>query len=401
MATGAALLGAVGLQLLAATYLIRRRWRSDQARYQRERVQFERQLQTVLQWARAAKPVFKAWSGSRPFRVAAVVDETADCKSFYLAPIDGRPLPRFEPGQYLTFSLEVERKGRPLVRCYSLSERPREDYYRVTVKQVAHGQASTYFHNCVEVGGELTAQAPQGAFFLDPRNRTPVVLVGAGIGFTPIMSMINAITHDRGERSAYVFAGFRNSREQPFVEALRELKGKHAGLRLDVSYSRPMPADRLGRDYDHRGRIEISRLRDVLPSNNYHFYVCGPAQMMESLVPALWDWGVPEEHVHFEAFGPASVRSLSHQPANGPCQIAFARSSRDLTWTGEHTSLLDIAEANGLALDFGCRAGNCGQCLVALLEGAIVHLKEPGLPLDERECLACIAVPQKDLVLDA
>jgi hypothetical protein len=389
---------------MAAAYLVRRRRHAAHQRYQRQRTAFDRHLQSVLQWARAAKPIFKAWSGARPFRVAAVVDEALDCKSFYLTPVDGRPLPRFEAGQYLTFPLTVRPLERPVVRCYSLSERPREDYYRVTIKRIsrpAPGQGSTYFHGHVQVGTTLDVQAPQGAFFLDPRDETPAVLVGAGIGITPIMSMINSIVSRHSGRKTYVFAGFRNSREQPFVEVLRELKGKHDTLRLDVSYSRPTPADRLGRDYDHRGRIDVTRLRDILPSNNFQFYICGPAALMESLVPALWEWGVPEEHVHFEAFGPASVQSLRSHTAVGPCLVEFARAGQQLTWSGEQASLLEFAEASGVALDFGCRAGNCGQCLISLREGKVTHVKKPGLPLGERDCLACVAVPQGDVVLEA
>jgi len=395
---------------MAAAYLVRRRWRAARARYSRQQSAFDQQLQSVLKWARAAKPIFKAWTGARPFRVAAVVDEAADCKSFYLVPVDGRPLARFEPGQYLTFQLPVQPRQKPVVRCYSLSDRPREDYYRVTVKRIGPpasqsalpaGQGSTFFHRQVQVGSTLAVQAPQGAFFLDPRDASPVVLVGAGIGITPIMSMVNSIVHDRGGRKAFVFAGFRNSREQPFCEAIRELKGQHDNLRLDVSYSRPTPADRLGRDYDRRGRIDVARLREVLPSNNFRFYVCGPAAMMESLVPALLEWGVPEEHVHYEAFGPASVRGLRSKTATEPCNVAFSRSEKNLAWSGEHPSLLDFAEASGLVLDFGCRAGNCGQCVIPVREGKVAHVKLPGLSLGERECLACIAVPQGDVVLEA
>lgn len=413
MASGAALLGASGLQAIGAALLGRRRLRTARRRYANRRAAFNQQLQAVFQWARAARPVFKAWTGTRSFRVAAVVDEAADCKSFYLSPVDGRPLPRFEPGQYLTFNLPADPRSRPLVRCYSLSDRPREDYYRITIKRAgppvaqAHlppGQGSNFFHGRVAVGATLDVQAPQGAFFLDPTDEMPVVLVGGGIGITPILSMANSIVHERSARKAYLFAGFRNSREHPFHERIESLK-KHDSLQVDVSYSRPMPGDVVSRDYDHRGRIGIARLRQVLPSSNFRFYVCGPAGMMESLVPALLEWRVPQDHIHFEAFGPASVKGLSglSSSATGtaPCNVDFSRTNASLTWTGEHASLLDFAESQKIALDYGCRAGNCGQCLLEVRRGKFDHVKEPGLPLDDNHCLACIAVPQGDLVLEA
>lgn len=415
MVSGAAVLAAPTLQALAAVFLLRRRSKMAQTGTLRRRASFDRQLQTALQWARAVKPIFKAWSGAKPFRVAAMIDEAIDCKSFYLVPVDGCPLPRFEPGQYLTFQLPCGQTQQPVVRCYSLSDRPREDYFRVTVKisgppagkpELPPGRGSTFFNQRVEVGDTLSVQAPQGAFFLDPRDQSPVVLVGGGIGMTPIMSMASTIAQQRSGRTAYVFAGFRNSREQPFREALHELAASDANLHCDISYSRPTPADQLERDYHHRGHVDVARLREVLPSSNFHFYVCGPPPMMESLVPALLQWGVPESHVHHEAFGPASVQGLSRTTnaaslGTAACSVEFSVSAKKLSWSGEQASLLELAEISGLTLESGCRAGNCGQCVIKVLEGAFCHVKQPGLAVGENECLACVAVPQSDLVLEA
>ena len=407
--SGACLLGFTLLQGLTAVVRHRRRVQQANVRRHSQRQLFDRQLQAVLNWARAAKPIYKAWSGTRPMQVAAVEEEALDCKSYYLLPQDGRPLPRFEPGQYLTFELPVQANQASIVRCYSLSDRPREDYYRVTVKRIvandatdasSSGQGSGYFHREVKVGTTLQVRAPQGAFFLDPRGDWPVVLIGAGIGITPIVSMIQSIDHDLHRRQAFVFGGFRNSREHPLGNIMREIAGKHENIHFDISYSRPMPGDQRGRDFDHRGRVDISRLREVLPSNNFRFYLCGPAAMMESLVPALLDWGVPDDHIYFEAFGPASVKRLRSRDSESH-SVSFARTNKNLLWTGEEPSLLEFAESNGVVLDSGCRAGNCGQCLTGVRSGKCSHLKSPGVPVGEKQCLTCIAIPEDDLVLEA
>jgi hypothetical protein len=124
--------------------------------------------------------------------------------------------------------------------------------------------------------------------------------------------------------------------------------------------------------------------------------------MMEDLVPALYKWGVPESHVHFEAFGPASVHSLPKEKnLTTPCQVEFSKSHNELTWKGEFPSLLDLAEAAGMVLDSGCRAGNCGACVLKIATGSVKHTKTPGVPLDPQECLTCIGVPTGDLVLEA
>jgi uncharacterized protein len=410
MISGAALLGASGLQALAAFVLDRHRQSKRRRRYANRRTQFNDQLSGALNWARAAKPIFRAWAGERPFRVAAVIDEAVGYKSFYLVPADGQPLPRFEPGQYLTFSLPVDPHRKPIVRCYSLSERPREDYYRVTIKladppsnqpELMAGQGSSHFHSHVKVGDTLGVHAPQGAFFLDPTDQLPIVLVAGGVGITPILSMANSISHERSPRTVYLFAGFRNSSEHPCREQLAALV-QHKNIHCDISYSRPLDTDRMGYDYSHLGHASIVRIRQILPSNNFRFYVCGPPGMMEDLVPALYKWGVPESHVHFEAFGPASVHSLPRENTlTTPCQVEFSKSNNELTWKGEFPSLLDLAEAAGMVLDSGCRAGNCGACVLKIAAGRVKHTKTPGVPLSPQECLTCIGVPTGDLVLEA
>jgi hypothetical protein len=402
MISGAAMLGAAGLGAVQGVRgLVRKRGR-ELENAERRRAAFANQLEAAMHWARASRPALKAWVGTRPFRVSAMVDEAQSYRSFYLAPEDGRPLPRFEPGQYLTFHLPTADTMRPLVRCYSLSERPREDFYRVTVKHVEGGRGSSYFHREMRPGAMVQAEAPQGAFFLDPADDAPLVLIGGGIGVTPLVSMAAALVHRRDTRPVFVFTGFRNSREHPFRVRMEELAASAAGaFKLDVSYSRPLPGDRLGHEYSNAGYVDVARLRRVLPSNNFQFYVCGPAAMMESLVPAILSWGVPAEHIHYEAFGPASVKGLAAAAASAPCEVQFARSGKSLRWTGEQSSLLELAERGGVRLESGCRAGSCGQCRAMLAAGRVTHAKPPGVELVQGECLACIARPEGDVVVEA
>ena len=418
--SGAALLGTAGIRAVRGVRGLLRREQEQIERTERERAAFANQLDAALHWARASQPRLKAWLGVRTFLVSAVVDETADCRSYYLVPEDGRSLPRFEPGQYLTFHLPTPDRMRPLVRCYSLSDRPRDDYYRITVKRVAHSaetdpassnehraaphetlSGSHYFHREVLVGSSLEVEAPQGSFFLDPTDELPVVLIGGGIGVTPILSMAAALVHRRDRRAIFAFMGFRNSGEHPFKARFEELAARTSNLTLDVTYSQPRESDRPEVDYSHWGHVTLDRLRQVLPSNNFRYYLCGPPAMMESLVPALLEWGVPPEHINYEAFGPASIRGLSDAAASEPCNVDFVRSERSLRWQGTEDSLLDLAEQGGVRLEWGCRAGNCGQCRVMIAAGRVAHAKRPGVELVDGECLACIARPVGDVVVEA
>jgi ferredoxin-NADP reductase len=426
LAIGWLLVGWVGLQGLVLTVRAARRNVQQRRDFERQRAEFCRRVEATARAARASNAIAE-WTGWRPFRVAAVVDEAADVKSFYFTPVDGRPLLPFGPGQYLTFRLPVAADDAPIVRCYSLSDRPRQDYYRVTVKRISGiagsieapgqdgramctvadppGRGSSYFHERVRVGDMLEVRAPGGTFFVDPLSRDPVVLVGAGIGVTPLVSMLEAYIHSGRRREVYAVFGFRNSREHPFKDHLQRLADANPWIHLHTSYSAPLPHDVLYREYNHLGRISVERLRTVLPSNNFQFYVCGPGKLMESLVPALSKWGVPESHVHFEAFGPASVKTASAAQSgvghHEPCEVRFDRSGKEALWDGSFTSLLEFGEANGIAMPSGCRAGSCGECMLAVRSGSVATIKKPGIPVPAGHCLTCISAPEGELVLDA
>ncbi|MEX0611243.1 MAG: 2Fe-2S iron-sulfur cluster-binding protein [Pirellulales bacterium] len=404
------LVGWVSLQGVSFAWRAQQRRTRWQREYAAERAEFCRRMEATARAARASMAIAD-WSGWRPFRVVTIVDEACDVKSFYFAPVDGRPLSRFAPGQYLTFRLPIPGSDAPLVRCYSLSDRPRQDYYRATIKRIGGrhelppGRGSSFFHDCVQVGQVLDVRAPAGTVLVDPAAADPIVLIGAGIGITPLVSMLESIAHAGRRREVYGFFGFRSSGEHPFRERLTQLAETHPQLHLHVSYSAPRPEDVLYRDYNDRGRMTFERVRAVLPSNNFHFYVCGPGALMESLVPALWDWGVPESHVHFEAFGPASVKSAKSGTANvgatEPCEVRFALSNRAVMWDGSFASLLEFGEAAGVAMPSGCRAGSCGECMSPVRSGSVATLKQPGFPVPAGKCLTCISVPTGALVLDA
>ncbi|MCI0334240.1 MAG: FAD-binding oxidoreductase [Planctomycetes bacterium] len=413
LAIGWLLVGWVGLQGLNFTVRTARRrarWHRD---FELERADFRRRVEAAARAARASKAIAD-WSGWRPFRVAAIVDEAVDVKSFYFTPVDGRPLLPFAPGQYLTFRLPLIGTSAPLVRCYSMSGRPQQDYYRATIKRIAApsdrptappGRGSNYFHDNVRVGDVLEVRAPGGTFLIDPLAGEPVALIGAGIGVTPLVSMLDACVHSGQRREIYAIFGFRNGREHPFKDHLQRLAETNPWIHLQVSYSAPLSEDVLYKDYNHRGRLSFDRLRAVLPSNNFHYYVCGPSQMMESLVPALWDWGVPESHVHFEAFGPASVKCGGTVQSRGrraePCEVRFERAHWAVVWDGSFTSLLEFGEAAGIAMPSGCRAGSCGECMLAVRSGAVTNLKQPSISVPAGHCLTCISEPAGALVLDA
>lgn len=361
-----------------------------------------------------------AWAGWRAFRVAQRVfeDESQSQCSFHLQPEDGQPLPPFKPGQFLTFALDLASHtaaspaSRTITRCYSLSDRPDPGHYRVTIKRVpaaapgfAPGLSSNHFHDHVQVGDVLRVKAPAGHFFIDPDPNVPVVLIGGGIGITPMMSMLRWCMAHQPQRRVHLYYGLRNGREHAYKPVIQEIAAAHPALTLNVVYSRPDEADRPGRDYQHQGHVDIELLRRTLPHGRHQFYVCGPAALMQTLVPALADWGVPLGDIHYEAFGPASIRlpgaAESMTPVTTGVEVKFHRSGRTLTWDGRDASLLDFAERHGIAVESGCRSGGCGSCETRVVEGSVAYEHTPDHDVAPGHCLLCVGRPSSTLVLEA
>jgi ferredoxin-NADP reductase/MOSC domain-containing protein YiiM len=354
-------------------------------------------------------PAPPAWRDFRSFEICGKVRESEDVRSFSLRPTDGAPLPAYRPGQYLTVRVGGP-DGAASVRSYSLSDSPRSDHYRLTVKRIAEGVAdpagglvSSLLHDTVDIGDVVEAKAPAGLFTLDPAERhRPVVLIGGGIGITPILAMVNSIAERGDDRETWVFYGVRDHRDHLMQSHLEALAARHEFLRLHVAYSRPVRENghAVGR-FDHEGRISIELLRELLPASYYDYYLCGPARMMQSLVEGLGAWGVPGDRIHTEAFGPAAIRAAepSGKGRRG-AEVTFARSGASATWSLPDSPLLELAEDAGVPIPFGCRSGSCGTCATKVLSGEISYLHEPGAPLADGEALACVAVPESDLVLD-
>jgi uncharacterized protein len=355
----------------------------------------------------------------RTFRVDRKVVEDAahSVCSFYLVPEDGQPLPAFLPGQFLTFRLDAPASAgdsEQIIRCYSLSDAPCPDYYRISIKRVPAplgsdippGRSSNYFHDQVTAGSLLQVRAPSGHFHLD-RSDAPVVLVAGGIGITPMLSMLNWSLSEQPGRELWLFYGVRDGRELVMKAHLVALATEHPNFHLRLCFSNPLPEEEAGRDYHHRGRIDIGLLRMQLPFKPYHFYICGPTPMMESLVPALEEWGVPDSHIHFEAFGPASIKRKQAQTApvaeaaDTSIVVTFAKSGKQLPWRPDAGSLLEFAEANGIAVDYGCRAGSCGTCQTAIRTGEVSYREPPDFDPEPGSCLLCVGVPKTSVTLEA
>ena len=414
---GYVLLGMLLLQGFLLLFLTLRRiyFQREHHRLSRERLQLLVKAAAIQ--CREVEQSKLVWNGFRKFQVAKKVNECHGVSSFYLKPHDGKPLPPFKPGQYVTFQLNIPGSGKPLVRCYSLSDSPhRGDYYRVTIKkepappdrpELLPGLASSYFNDVVKEGDILDVKAPTGNFFLDMAKETPVVLVGGGVGVTPMLSMAQAIAASGARREVWFFFGARSTQEHIHKDEMLRLAAEHENIRLHVCYSRPDAKDTKGVDYHHEGRVTVDLFKELLPSNNYEFFLCGNGAFMTAISDGLTAWGVPDKNVYFEAFGPATVKkkAAGHgteiiAAAKG-YEVTFGKSGKKRQWLVGSGSLLDFASEQGVRIDSGCRAGSCGSCLVAIKSGEVEYVSEPGEKPETGSCLTCICRPKGDLVLDA
>jgi len=359
------------------------------------------------------------WEGFKEFIVQRRQAEdsiNAVC-SFYLVPADGKPLASYKPGQFLTFKLQIEDPAihelKPVVRCYSLSDAPRSDYYRISIKRIPApanqpdapaGVSSSFFHYHVQEGSRLLVKAPSGHFHLIEDELLPIVLIGGGIGITPMLSILNTVLERGINREIFLYYGVCNGNEHIMKEHLQTLAKAHDNFHLHVCYSAANEGDVEGVDYQHNGRVTIPLLGNTLKLMRYQFYVCGPKPMMESLVPGLEDWGVDSGDIYYESFGPASL--IKHEKT-APASIAqaitvtFSRSGKSVPWDTAFNSLLEFAEANAIEVMSGCRAGSCGSCQTAIKSGEVDYNQQADADILPGHCLLCISTPKSNITLDA
>ena len=359
--------------------------------------------------------------GFRNFVVDRKVPESDTITSFYLVPEDGAPLNEFLPGQFLTFELTIPGEAEPVIRTYSLSDNPNPGYYRVSIKREAApadrpglppGLSSNYFHDQVEAGTKLRLAPPRGRFHLDANSDRAVVLLSAGVGLTPMISMLNAIAQSDSERRVWFIHGVRDGREHAMDKHVRRLAGQYDNIRAHIRYSRPGPSDVQGRDYDSQGHVDVALLKHILPFDDYEFYLCGPTAFMKSLYCGLLSLGISQSRIYYEFFGPASVLKEEAGPCGqaparsaeaelaGDLRVTFVRSGVTATWDPACETILDLAEQEGLSPAYSCRSGICHTCICTLVEGEVEYLEEPLTAPDPGCVLICCSRPKTKLVIE-
>lgn len=340
-----------------------------------------------------------AWKGFRSLRVTETCRESPEVLSIRLEADDQAPLPPALPGQYLTVKLAGAGEPAPL-RSYSLSDDSSAGYYRISVKREDHGVASRWLHAYIQPGSVIAAAAPRGDFYLT-EDTGPVILFSAGIGATPVLAMLHALSAAGSRRDIWWLHTTRSRETQVFAAEIETLIGSLPHARQQIFYT------------GTQGRLRRESIAKLSLPSDATVYLCGPTQFMTDMRDVLAGLGFDPARIHSELFGalpainPGVVgtgeRKPPHPPAGAPGvgpSITFTRSGLTVNWSTAYRSILDLAEACDVPTRFSCRSGVCHVCVTGIVVGTTTYVQQPLEAPGEGSVLICSAAPETDVVLD-
>lgn len=350
-----------------------------------------------------AAPLTAKWVGR--LRVESIFSETPSVFTFRLRPPDGVVLPfTFTPGQFLNVAFAVG--GARMNRSYSISSSPNErGYVDLTVKREERGAVSRHIVDLLNVGDEIEAGGPIGKFTFNGTEAESVVLIGAGVGITPMMSVARYLTEQSWPGEVFFIYGCRSPADLIFGEAIAALELRNPKLRVAITMSKPTP-DWTG----FRGRITKEFLLQAVPNlAARRVQLCGPPTMMDAIKALLTDIGVTADNLKTEAFG--AVKPLPPSPgtsvkatsaATGPL-VTFSQNNKSAKIQADQT-ILELSEDLGIGIEFSCRVGTCGLCKVKMTAGEVDMEIDDALDDDDKTngiILACQAKPKAEVTVEA
>ena len=313
-------------------------------------------------------------------------DIAADFTTFWFESHQQLPLPPYLPGQHLPLQLEIN--GEFIARYYTLSSSPsRPGRYAISVKRIDDGRISNWLHQHFQVGDVLAADKPGGDFHLGIHT-DKLLLLSAGSGITPMLSMLRYLSDNDNIRDVVFYHQCSTEADIPSLQELHQLEKMHPSLDLRIVLSQPR------RDWQgESGRLSLSHLAMISDLDQRQVFVCGPNAFMDTAKKLLLKMGVSPARYHQEAFGPLGGSST-------PKQAVKLNIDGHIFNGNNQQTLLEQAETAGVELNYSCRAGFCGACKVTLTSGQVEQPDVPALLPQERQqgkILACCCIPKTDL----
>lgn len=386
----------------------------------KRRVSDLKHLRQVTEIARLNSNLKTSTSGSvvpwRVMEVAEIVEESRDCRSFYLTDPYRQALPLFRPGQHLMVRPALA-GAYQTTRCYSLSSSPDPRYWRITVKLQEGGEAerrrsqegglSAWLHTSIGVGDCLLIGGPNGHFCLAEDNHHPLVLLAAGVGITPMASMLRYSMEHTPARPVTLLYQAKDALHWPLGEVLHTWTKKFPNCRAQSYFSRETPASlgplksRLAGQFE-AGKFDSQQAFQAQAGQACDFFLCGPNAWMESLRSGLMEAGVESERIHWESFGAAgSQRAAKPEGMENALAVRFELSDVESQWSDPEQTLWELAREHQVEIPSGCLSGVCGCCRVKLISGEVEYDRPVSVELASDECLACVARPKTACCIDA
>ncbi len=338
------------------------------------------------------------WAGQ--LLVERITQETADVRTFRLVSPDGGALPfAYLPGQYLTLALPIA--GKTVRRSYTIASTPTSTgHCEVTIKRDKNGLVSRHMHDAVKEGHLLSASAPGGQFTFNGEKAKSIALLAAGVGITPLMSILRYLTDQNWGGQIYLVYSNKEEHDIIFRNEIELMKRRFPNLHVALTLTR---AD--GSNWDGgRGRIDAALLEQAIPDvAATPFYLCGPAEMLKATRELLGRMGVAEANIHLESFGTPAATIYPGSASNEEFKVTFARSKREATIDGRRL-ILTLAEELGIEVDSECRSGICGRCKCQLISGSVTMENQEALDMTDRQrnvILLCQARAVQDVTLMA
>ena len=247
------------------------------------------------------------WEGTRAFRIVAKTPRSQLITSFELAPADGKAIAGYKPGQYLGVWLKPDGFEYQEIRQYSLTGGDNPQHYRIAVKREEGGRVSSWLHDTAEVGDVIHLAAPAGDFFMQVSPQTPVTLISAGVGQTPMLAMLSALAGSQHPAQVNWFHAADNGAVHAFADEVSAAGSKLPRFASHIWYRTPDETDRAKGRFNSEGLMELGLFEGQFSDPQGEFWLCGPVGFMQFAARQLVTLGVDADRIHYECFGPHKV----------------------------------------------------------------------------------------------
>ena len=247
------------------------------------------------------------WEGTRAFRIVAKEPQSTLITSFEFEPVDAKPVADYQPGQYLGVWLKPEGFPHQEIRQYSLTRKPDGKSYRIAVKREDLGQVSSWLHNHAQVGDEVHLAAPAGDFFMNVNTQTPVTLISAGVGQTPMLAMLDTLAKNDHSAQVNWFHAAEHGDVHAFADEVNHLGEQLPRFERHVWYRTPSESCRAQAKFDSEGLMDLLTLESKISAPDMQFYLCGPVSFMRFAAEQLVKLGIGQDRINYECFGPHKV----------------------------------------------------------------------------------------------